>query len=227
MAIESLNKHTTDVPQAPSKSTCGYRMQPDFAKWLQSPQAIHSGDAFYWQHQEELQPSMLQFTPSPSYQDTLPNNEHHFKQSTASNSAAILEKNIKNKRFEFKVGFDFTPDLYSKNCNNERGIQEEILSTPLKPRQASLFTQNTDSLKENSVHNATPKKNDVFSSTIAKPAALKNNHLFVQEGEAELCVNLREFNHYERSQIVLLLKKQLRGAGLLLKTLIINGDKNA
>lgn len=189
----------------------------NFERFILSPTGDNSGDAYYWQHQNHLQKSSLSFVAKPVQDKPYKHEEVTqinlpLEREEPTNAVCIMPIQLNHHESE---------PLHDTDCD----MSEE----PIKPRhtvemlvqEASAFIQTNSALES---HALLPKHtvNNGQRALSALPI-LKKHHLFIEEDNAELSINLDGLNKKEQHELTHLISKYLQQKNLKLTQLIING----
>ncbi|CDZ77056.1 hypothetical protein BN59_01335 [Legionella massiliensis] len=189
-----------------------------FAQCLETSCRGKTGDDYYWQHQQELQNSALQFKPLTSINKLN-------SQTLAENEPATdrkLSKLVLSQEFSAPIAKSetFIPDYQIKIWTQE--FSELINSVYDKSGQFSSCDSNEfsqEKLRPSAI--SEPLANKVFT----RPLVFKNHQLFIRTNEAEFSLNSADLNKEQIKELSLLVKQWLSNKGIKLEHLIINGVK--
>ncbi|KTD51320.1 hypothetical protein [Legionella quateirensis] len=196
------------------------KTQPDFDDWLQTPTKQNSGDEFYWQHQDQLQQSSLQFKHHPvldQHGDNVSERSTTDTLSTTSDPKTVIDTDQMQQTTE-----------HSKTNSNNRLT---LLSTELM-RAIVELKQNNSQLpvsESNSASKINASEKLQFEKTRSAEfkdlckGQHKNHHLFIQNDEVELSLYAEELDKEEQLELKHMIKLNLKNKGLSLKQLLING----
>lgn len=208
------------VPSLNQNVQNNQKTQPDFEDWLKSPTKQNSGDEFYWQHQDQLQQSSLQFNHHPEHNqhgETVLEISTKQPQSTSLDPKAVIETEHIQQTTDFSKT---TPNnrliLHSTELMRALTELEQNNSQPPVPESNSASKiQASDALQFENTSSVE------FKDLCKGP--LKNHHLFIQNDEVEISLYAEDLNKEEQIELKHMIKLNLKNKGLSLKQLLING----
>jgi hypothetical protein len=204
-----INNQVPAFNQAPKKA---YKSEEGFANLIDEQTC--SGDEYYWQHQNQLQASELQFDALNVTQ------AKNFKQVpvTDINSALGILKNPPNNEAHLVNQAQDCLAFHNETVNPPDSIIK-LNATQIKQEIQLLGVQETRhlALKQH------PEEKQVEQCSLCFNRELKKHHLFISQYEAELTLNTHDLKQEEAQALIPLIKNYLKKEGLLLKKLIING----
>lgn len=204
--------------QAVRSDSTPYQKEPvHFESWLQTPTKENKGDEYYWQHQDQLQNSSLHFTACSI------NNTPTPLKNNSEQPNLIADKLPIHKDSNSEVLLPVNKATEDQRNNNPCSIFEYFLADKWVSNNPSALvpTNSSSILKEQprSIKNTLPVKQ-------ASNNTFKNHHLFLEDHQVELTVNLNQINTKDQKKILHLIKEHLKTQGLALNKLIINGVLN-
>lgn len=170
---------------------------------------------YYWQHQNQLQPSALTFdalvqdkkAPAAPNLETSNTKASRPVDKTSENASLIttrvvtIESLTPTKIIPRRFDMDALINHINKRLDTPMAVlKPEIRSTGFNPTKA--MTQPFSALPQ---------------------ACFKHHHLFIDEDNIELALNTRALSQRESNELQRTIKQWLLGNGYILKTLIING----
>ena len=176
-----------------------------------------TGDEYYWQHQEQLQHSELDF-----------NTEGDFLESKSTVDNPLMPRNNPFKQLDqaslaTKELFNtVTPPLCNEHQSCAISYSPDLMYETTLARQNDLPFPATSSQPveqiDTPVNALTPGV-----KTMQPQPVLKKHHLFVDQHEVELTLNTQDLEPNEESDFITTIKAYLKKKGLFLKKLMING----
>jgi hypothetical protein len=212
------------------------QQQADFGQWLDEPSqkeaAINwaqlasptqqsTGDEYYWQHQNQLQQSELHFDAQPIENQqqklvSLSNNEPVFN---APIHQEVTEQTALQQQQNNPIKNGVSPNSYTKKF--------ALIITELEQALEQSSVDNTNNNNKLSVDAKTEcQAIRVSRDTLNNTMQFKNNHLFIQGEQAELTLNMHQFNKQEQKELIQMIQDHLKKKGLVISHLIINGVRN-
>lgn len=176
-----------------------------------------TGDEYYWQHQEQLQQSQLDFNSNTKLVESkIELNEPPMPND---NKPKFIEKNpvetphiTPMKDTSFVQLSKMATEPYHSNF--KKSILEVQKYAPGLP--VARESEHPNALVVN-------KLNKEISS-ISYQLFIKKHHLFVDQNEVELTLNTNDMSSHEANESIKTIKNYLKKKGLFLKKLIINGE---
>ncbi|MFI4918187.1 MAG: hypothetical protein ACHP65_01375 [Legionellales bacterium] len=211
-----INEHLpVTAKQNPSENQASPH---DFERWLNSPTQQNSGDEYYWQHQEQLQQSALNFNAAPAVA---------LKKTPSTPNHAAVDSHARTQQEPTPMPTQELPSkALSLNTHNSQftamklGTELRALEQLLTP-SAPFASSNKAPLKTN--NNAPLPKTATKGATTSTVLQSKKHHLFVQDENAELTLNTHELASDEQEQLEQLIQSSLKQKGLILRKFTING----
>ena len=172
-----------------------------------------TGDEFYWQHQDQLQKSKLEFKLQEKISAKIPINLY-----------AYLETN--------------TPALAPTPLDNINPCASTIYFDTQSKQEVTDHTEPTllnkvirsqDSLPAVDTQKPTKTTSKTSTENLIKPEnkfcqpIRKKHHLFIDQDQAELSLNLDDMKLDSKKELIQTFKTYLKEKGMILKKLIING----
>jgi hypothetical protein len=192
--------------------------QLNFEQWINTPTKQNSGDEYYWQHQDQLQQSSVQFNSQPlAHQQE--------KQETPEGSKLMVNPSPPEATISIPSQQKYVSYPLEKTDNNYLSAEE------LTKIIIDLEQELTQFMTPDGTAN-TPLKTDKIAQLKAIKTAdydqynnseIKNHHLFIQDQQVELTLNTQELNFKEQKALTQMMKHHLKNKGLILSKLIING----
>jgi len=191
-----------------------------FENWLKTPTKNTTGDDYYRQHQQQLQPCELHF---------------------GSQSSAAKKGPIELALREIKTNSGSAELTHSEATCACRSVAQP--DTRLRQSDPVVFTsqeplplfenktENNRPIQDNSVlqFNETKVDETLFISQIktwlAPKKAFKQYQLYIENKQVELSLNCADLNSSQKNEITSLVKDWLINKGLRLQQFIINGVK--
>ncbi len=205
------------LPQVPKKNL---QDMLDFEQLINTPTKQNSGDEYYWQHQDQLQQSSLQFDPHPLA--IQPKIKAVLENETIRNNPEVHLQILNNPTQPNLYPYQFEKQndtlLSTKVSQIFKDLEQKI--TPII---MSVETANTP--PKTDMLNQIKKINEMVSSP-DNPNEFKNYHLFIQGNQVELTLNIQDLDPYEQKEFTSMMKNHLKNKGLFLSKLIINGVEN-
>ncbi|MCL9682637.1 hypothetical protein [Legionella maioricensis] len=192
----------------------------DFEQLINTPTKQNSGDEYYWQHQDQLQQSSLQFNPQPianqskktkvlEKETIMYNPEGHLQ---------ITNSPIRQNRYPFQYEKQNNTVLNTKVSQIFRELEPK-LNPILMSVETPETSQKTDELDQFKEINA-------IDSLPYNPNEFKNHHLFIHNKQVELTLNIQNLAPDEQKEFTSMMRNHLKNKGLTLSKLIINGVEN-
>lgn len=193
-------------------------LKDDFERLLQSPTQQHSGDEYYWLHQDQLQQSALRFNV--------------IKMTKQQSEPSITPHQKMGHQMSIQTQLNDMPN--PRPTHQDRPVDNKIIpapSTPIKPdvnNKRVEFTPKTVSnplsqkIQLNTINQVNAPK-EIIDTSKKQPITWKNHHLFIHDNEAEVTLNLQELDTNEQKKLIQFMKNTLKQKGLALSQLIING----
>lgn len=190
----------------------------NFEPWINTPTKQNSGDEYYWQHQDQLQQSNVQFNPQPL--------EHQQEKQEAPERSKLM---VNPSSAEAKINMPSQQKYVSyppgKTDNNYLSSEE------LTKIIINLEQELTQFMTPDGTANAPLKTDKIVQLKAIKTAdygqynnnEIKNHHLFIQDQQVELTLNTQALNFKEQKALTQMMKHHLKNKGLILSKLIING----
>ncbi|CEG57449.1 hypothetical protein [Legionella fallonii] len=206
------------TPQQTSTKLSSSQDNLDFELWLKTPTKQNSGDEYYWQHQEQLQQSALQF-------DSL-TLAHQQQQNIKVSSIQLASQLTDLQIMDRPINRDSLNVLHEE-INKPGSSAAEALNLLIQTEQKSSPTimpceVNSSSL---SIRNSMERKEIKVINDSNARYTFKNHHLFIQDQEAELTLNNQGMDAKEEKELIQTIKTFLKDKGIALNKLIINGVK--
>lgn len=208
---------TLILNQTPNKQS---HANLDFELWLNTPTKQSSGDEYYWQHQEQLQQSDLQFDSRPlinrQQQENVTENQYQLINPLA--VPKTMNMPIKN------CNLIVPGEIINKSYSNIVELPESCMQKEQKsPTTITAYALNNTSIRVNSHEQLEEIKINSDSRTLY---TFKNHHLFIQDQDAELTLNNQDMDAQEEKELIHTIKHLLKNKGITLNKLIINGVKH-
>lgn len=176
----------------------------------------NDGDAYYWQHQDQLQQSALTFkTPMHSTKPLMPDAAPHLTIANECHQTLNIPKDAILKRVQTTKPAEINKDI--------------LLDNPMD----TMFVQFKNSLQRLSI---TPDKPPLSSETYAKNAikpmsstrqqvlsTFKNYQLFISDSQVELSIQTEHLSNQDVRELHIAIKHWLTDNGYSLKKWVING----
>lgn len=193
----------------------------EFEHWITTPTKQNTGDEFYWQHQDQLQKSSLEF-------------ERRSLSNLHTRTGVCMEKqSIINDSKDVSAYSESETQIteqsetrYTTNPGGNSSCLKSIMDELIKELSQVQLPISGDSLTPNYRVRNTLNSNETksFEQLLSK-GSLKKFHLFIQHDEAEMSINTQELNQEEQLELIAMIKLNLKHKGLSLRQLIINGVK--
>lgn len=192
--------------------------QSNFEQLINTPTKQNTGDAFYWQHLDQLQQSALRFdtrnlkSPKPIQNQSV-DDETPIHQNTAQTVLQCVQQREEADSFRGN-SIPQNTQLPLLQINKHMPLQSPHNGLPdyIKPVLKPI-----DKCFTHSISN-TP-------SLLKGLPDSKKHHLFIQDNQAELSLNTEDLTPIEEKELIQLIQNHLKQAGLSLRHLIINGVK--
>lgn len=210
---EKLTGHT--------ERTTPHRPNPaiGFEEWLNTPMHQQAQNEYYWIHQKELQPSALAFNPlNPPKTIQLATpviscDEHTQEGHDLENTP-------------LQAGIDH--DNNQKGLTSENPIKNQYPITPKTSNVApSCHRQIATTIEKEKAIKDDIRMDKPIKTTSYQPfrshESLKKHHLFIQNSEAELSLNLHPLSANEQKKFIKTIKTLMKQKGVTLNKIIING----
>lgn len=210
---ENLTNHTGKATSHRPNPTIG------FEKWLSTPMHQKAQNEYYWVHQKELQPSALAFNPlnSPkTIQLTSPviSCDKHTKEGHGLANSPL------------QAGIDH--DNNQEGVTSENPLNSQYPITPKTSNVAPSYHRQiaTTIEKEKTIKDGI-RMDKPIRTTSYQPfrahESLKKHHLFIQNSEAELSLNLHPLSTDKQKKLIETIKALIKQKGVTLNKIIING----
>lgn len=199
----------------------------DFSAWLTkhpanrekppSPAYSNAGDEYYWLHQTQLQCSELHFDahlfqlPSQPAETVALN--HKQRAATLPAHPELIES--------VKQQLDLLASSAALHPVSSTG--RPINSIVMLPATQKLTLSYGVHGEKLTIESAVMAKNMAVQKASIFFTPFKNNHLFIQETDAELTLNLQAFTQEEQQELLQFVQDYLKKKGFVLSRLIING----
>lgn len=213
-----INEHS--APAFITKAADNNAPKEDFEQWMNNPAGQNSGDEFYWLHQQQLQNSDLRFESLIQEQNNQPATADILKeQSTLLNQAEFV-KPVASRPLPFIAE---PTALFHPTDNSLRPLKKDPIHCSQKKNQQAIPSMPL--LNINSKTHVPVTKEPKTPEHRAIPSPLKKHHLYIENQEVELSLNTQELNHHEEQELRQMIRLNIKGKGLSLKQLLINGVK--
>lgn len=189
----------------------------NFEHFILSPTGNNSGDEYYWQHQNHLQESSLSFVAKPVHDkpyklDDLTQINSPLEPVQPTNAVYITQSLLNHNDCE---------PLYDTDYGTLAEHIEPRQNTCMPAHDMLAFMQANNTFEP---HDLSPKHQiNHGQSSLSARSILKKHHLFIEEDNAELSINMDGLNKNEQHELTHLITKYLQQKNLKLTQLIING----
>jgi hypothetical protein len=183
-----------------------------------SPTQQSTGDEYYWQHQEQLQQSNLNFDALPS------ENEHSQPIITNSTTNLITPAGQETATAIQQYLNDSTPAQENTTALLKKfaPLMSELEQALEQPTCVIAGDNKQKPLQTNKQSNTTKLEKEPGEPRVQ----FKNHHLFILGAQAELSLNLHSGTKQEQKELIQLIQNHLKKKGLRISRLIINGVNN-
>jgi hypothetical protein len=193
--------------------------QTEFEQWINTPAKQNSGDEYYWQHQEQLQNSSLNFEKhlleQQGHESTIA------KEKLSTHSSSSLQPSVENHS---SLALTNEPVAHANNAKSYLfSPSQHYLKQNQEPYQQPIAVT-TSLAKNRAIESLKAKETDIVQYTMPQ-TPIKNHHLYIQNDEVELSLNTQELNRIEEQELRQMIQLNLKIKGLSLKQLLINGVK--
>ncbi|KGP63302.1 hypothetical protein EP47_09220 [Legionella norrlandica] len=217
----STSLESTDKPQNVDQG--GLLPSSDhFERWLNTPTKQSSGDEYFWQHQDQLQPSNLHFMNEPLIQQSMPTNIEGKKPLTITKTVINVEKTVLPM-----PNISAYHQISAAQVLQPNTTQNISIPFILKKNSSLCFLPFISTPQENQLNQL--EKSEAIPKFITSDLSInqaesfKNHHLFIKDAQVELTLNTHNLKQHEESELIQMIKDNLKKKGLSLKQIIING----
>lgn len=197
-----------------------FRLIRPFEQLINTPAKADTGDEYYWQHQDQLQRSDIQFQSSTFDLKRKEAPAETFCSKTDPKPAQQASK--QNERIPEEA-----IDSHKRHIMSYRLPINPFVSKPLHASsQTTIACAAVHSMPTKNQERAMDKIKANSTSYPAYPKVFKTHHLFIEQHQAELTLKTQTLDPSEQKELKQLIKTYLKNKGISLKHLTINGVKN-
>lgn len=195
------------------------RSASGFEQLVNASKNNKDGDAYYLQHQTDLQQSALTFCPNAT------------QITPKANTEIPTDEELNNKdTYPLLMNIPPIQQAQEMQANNElwlahtARLDNELKELGITVKKASLASiALTEGRKNDEPTNPEDKIKALPQKTVLNDSVIKNHQLYISNNAAELTLNTSQLSKEETRALEKLVKQWLGNKGLILKTLIING----
>jgi hypothetical protein len=174
---------------------------------------------YYRLHQSQLQQSELNFAahdlglakPCPTQikeQTSCTVQDHSQLEKTAVFNPIALQETLSKAPMQTQTGLELPINTSMQSITQ---------------KDTNVLTTASINMKVLNTNTAVLKAQKAYTLNQATTTAWNKHHLFIEEGDAELSLNMHELPAPAQKQLIQFIKNSLKQQGLKLKSLIING----